>query len=205
MRLVGNPEVVECSATTTGAAVVVVGVKLDAWSRELLTWALVKVAQSGDRVIALHIIDHSTEGKASLLSLVKTFDSVLAAYEGFCNLKQLLDPNLINAYDYEQFEKMVFAAILCVRRAPQSCPQISLILKLLQGDPEVLEWATEQVHALEEVDSFDGEQLGTNLQSFINLALLNFEEGSASSSSTEQNILVEDYLQGRWSRSSSFD
>ncbi|KAL2458120.1 Protein kinase protein with adenine nucleotide alpha hydrolase-like domain [Abeliophyllum distichum] len=145
------------------------------------------------------------EGKASLLSLVKTFDSVLAAYEGFCNLKQLLDPNLINAYDYEQFEKMVFAAILCVRRAPQSCPQISLILKLLQGDPEVLEWATEQVHALEEVDSFDGEQLGTNLQSFINLALLNFEEGSASSSSTEQNILVEDYLQGRWSRSSSFD
>ncbi|XP_022866966.1 uncharacterized protein LOC111386737, partial [Olea europaea var. sylvestris] len=29
------------------------------------------------------------EGKASLLSLVKTFDSVLAAYEGFCNLKQV--------------------------------------------------------------------------------------------------------------------
>ncbi|KAL2458113.1 Protein kinase protein with adenine nucleotide alpha hydrolase-like domain [Abeliophyllum distichum] len=120
-------------------------------------------------------------------------------------ISQLLDPNLINAYDYKQFEKMVLAAILCVRRAPQSRPQISLILKLLQGDPEVLEWATEQVHASEEVDSFDGEQLGTNLQSFINLALLNFEEGSASSSSTEQNILVEDYLQGRWSRSSSFD
>ena len=29
------------------------------------------------------------EGTASLLSLVKTFDSVLAVYEGFCNLKQV--------------------------------------------------------------------------------------------------------------------
>lgn len=29
------------------------------------------------------------EGTSSLLSLVKTFDSVLSAYEGFCNLKQV--------------------------------------------------------------------------------------------------------------------
>lgn len=40
-----------------GGAVVVVAVKLDTRSKELLTWALVKVAQSGDRVIALHILD----------------------------------------------------------------------------------------------------------------------------------------------------
>ncbi|XP_022897699.1 probable receptor-like serine/threonine-protein kinase At4g34500 [Olea europaea var. sylvestris] len=120
-------------------------------------------------------------------------------------ISQLLDPNLTNAYDYIQFEKMVLAAILCIRRAPQSRPQISLILELLQGDPEALDWATEQVNASDEVDSVDGEQSGTNLQSFINLALLNLEEGSGSSSSTEQNILVEDYLQGRCSHSSSFD
>lgn len=29
------------------------------------------------------------EGTSSLLSLVKTLDSVLAVYEGFCNLKQV--------------------------------------------------------------------------------------------------------------------
>lgn len=29
------------------------------------------------------------ESTGSLLSLVKTFDSVLAVYEGFCNLKQV--------------------------------------------------------------------------------------------------------------------
>ena len=28
-------------------------------------------------------------GKSSLLSLVKAFDSVLAVYKGFCNLKQV--------------------------------------------------------------------------------------------------------------------
>lgn len=39
-----------------GGKTVVVGVKLDSPSRELLTWALVKVAQSGDRVIALHVL-----------------------------------------------------------------------------------------------------------------------------------------------------
>ncbi|KAI3984039.1 hypothetical protein MKX01_035166, partial [Papaver californicum] len=37
---------------------VVVGVKMDQQSRELLTWALVKVAQPGDHVIALHVLNH---------------------------------------------------------------------------------------------------------------------------------------------------
>ncbi|CAH9128457.1 unnamed protein product [Cuscuta epithymum] len=78
----------------SGCRTVVVGIKLDARSRELLTWALVKVAQSGDRVIALHVLNNNEavdpEGKSSLLSLVKGFDdSILAVYEGFCNLKQV--------------------------------------------------------------------------------------------------------------------
>lgn len=35
-------------------------------------------------------------GKSSLLSLVKAFDSVLAVYEGFCNLKQVQFLNLLS-------------------------------------------------------------------------------------------------------------
>lgn len=31
------------------------------------------------------------DGKSSLFSLVKAFDSVLSGYEGFCNLKQVSD------------------------------------------------------------------------------------------------------------------
>lgn len=43
-----------------GGRTILVGVKLDAPSRELLTWALVKVAEPGDTVIALHILGNGT-------------------------------------------------------------------------------------------------------------------------------------------------
>lgn len=35
------------------------------------------------------------ESTASILSLVKTFDSILAVYEGFCNLKQVNELNSV--------------------------------------------------------------------------------------------------------------
>jgi hypothetical protein len=40
------------------------------------------------------------DGKSSLLSLVKAFDSVLNVYEGFCNLKQVQFLILFNFYEY---------------------------------------------------------------------------------------------------------
>ncbi|KAJ4879610.1 Protein kinase protein with adenine nucleotide alpha hydrolases-like domain [Raphanus sativus] len=75
------------NSVVTGGRTIVVGVKFDAASSELLDWALVKVAEPGDTVIALHIITNGDD--SSLISLVKTFDSVLEAYEGFCKLKQI--------------------------------------------------------------------------------------------------------------------
>ncbi|XWS44668.1 hypothetical protein CRYUN_Cryun15aG0067500 [Craigia yunnanensis] len=123
MKVIG-----ETAEGEAGGATVLVGVKFDGVSKELLTWAMVKVAQPGDHIIALHILDTATgiilltshifsfiyiyilltallfngiiflvkfsfpisaESTASILSLVKTFDSVLAVYEGFCNLKQV--------------------------------------------------------------------------------------------------------------------
>ncbi|PKI44709.1 hypothetical protein CRG98_034886, partial [Punica granatum] len=76
-----------------GKRTVVVGVKLNQQSRELLTWAMVKVAEPGDQVLAIHVLRSNDivdrNGKPSLLSLVRAFDSVLAVYEGFCNLKQV--------------------------------------------------------------------------------------------------------------------
>ncbi|XP_027107073.2 protein kinase STUNTED isoform X2 [Coffea arabica] len=116
----------------------------------------------------------------------------------------LLDPSLVNAYDDERIEKMVLAASLCIRRGPQFRPNISIVAKLLQGDQETTRWARQQVKGMDEVD-VEGQQSSTNIQSFINLALLNLEDHSVSSSSTEQTISVEDYLRGRWSRTSSFD
>lgn len=55
-----------------GKRTVVVAVKLDSRSKELLTWALVKVALPGHQVIALHVLDSST-GLFLFLSLVFCF------------------------------------------------------------------------------------------------------------------------------------
>ncbi|KAL7083685.1 hypothetical protein ACP275_14G178000 [Erythranthe tilingii] len=119
---------------------------------------------------------------------------------------ELQDPNLVNACDGDQFKKMVLAATLCIRHAPQSRPDISRVLELLKGDQEIVEWARQEVSSLDEVNNaINGEQSTSNIQSFINLALLDLEDDANSVSSGEQNISVEDYLKGRWSRSSSFD
>ncbi|KAL3537628.1 hypothetical protein ACH5RR_000994 [Cinchona calisaya] len=117
----------------------------------------------------------------------------------------LLDPRLVNSYDDDQIEKMVLAASLCIRHGPQFRPNISLLVKLLRGDSETIKWARQELNGIAEVDAVEGQQSSTNIQSFINLALLNLEDDSPSSSSTEQTISVEDYLRGRWSRTSSFD
>ncbi|KAJ1401237.1 UspA [Sesbania bispinosa] len=120
-------------------------------------------------------------------------------------LSQLLDPSLGSEYDHSQIKRMVLAATLCIRRAPRLRPQISLILKLLRGVEEVTRWAELEASAPEELDGFDEEPVPTNIQSHLNLALLDLEDDAVSISSTEQSVSLEDYLQGRWSRSSSFD
>nr|DAD39801.1 TPA_asm: hypothetical protein HUJ06_014124 [Nelumbo nucifera] len=119
---------------------------------------------------------------------------------------QLLDPCLGDIYDPDQMEKMVLAATLCIRRSPQSRPRMSLVLKLLQGDAEISKWARMQVDASEQFDTLDDEAVPPpNIQSHLNVALLDVEDDSLSISSSEQSVPLEDYLQGRWSRSSSFD
>lgn len=121
-------------------------------------------------------------------------------------VSELLDPSLGNNYDNEEIDRMVLAATLCIRRAPRARPQMSLILKLLQGDADASKWARLQVNALEESDMLDDESYpASNLQSHLNLALLDVEDDSLSMGSLDQTVSLEDYLQGRWSRSSSFD
>ncbi|KAK4352627.1 hypothetical protein RND71_028145 [Anisodus tanguticus] len=128
---------------------------------------------------------------------------------------QLLDPQLTSNYDREQVERMVLAAALCIRRAR---PQMSIVSKLLKGDTETTKWARLQVNgsegsdtrlpinAMEGADMLEDDTFShSNLRSHLNLALLGVEEDSLSISSIEHNVLLEDYLRGRWSRSSSFD
>ncbi|CAL9764292.1 unnamed protein product [Musa acuminata subsp. burmannicoides] len=140
-------------------------------------------------------------------SLVMWATRILQAGE----VKELVDPCLGTCYDKAELERMMLAASLCIKRAPRSRPQIALVLRLLQGDnDDVLRWARSQVSTSEELEGLDDEaavfQSNSNIQSHINLALQDIDDDSMSISSTERpNMSWEEYLQGRWSRSSSFD
>lgn len=55
-----------------GGGTVIVGVKFDESSNELLDWALVKVAEPGDTVIALHVL-----GNGNTFLFLWVFESVI--------------------------------------------------------------------------------------------------------------------------------
>ncbi|KVH96527.1 Protein kinase, catalytic domain-containing protein [Cynara cardunculus var. scolymus] len=64
---------------------VLVGIRFDECGRELLDWAIVKVADAGDRVIAINVCRNSDS-----VSKYKTLlDDYLADYEGLCDHKQV--------------------------------------------------------------------------------------------------------------------
>lgn len=65
MKMLQTAPAGEAHNGKTGGRAVVVGMKLDSPSRELLTWALVKVAQPGDVVVALHVLGNN--GKWGIL------------------------------------------------------------------------------------------------------------------------------------------
>ncbi|KAE8708488.1 Kinase protein with adenine nucleotide alpha hydrolases-like domain, putative isoform 4 [Hibiscus syriacus] len=60
---------------------VLVGIPIDSQSRELLNWAIVKVAEPGDCVVAVHVSRCSD----------RSLESYLEAYEGLCSLKKSVE------------------------------------------------------------------------------------------------------------------
>ncbi|KAI9128233.1 hypothetical protein K1719_001226 [Acacia pycnantha] len=64
---------------------VLVGIKIDNQSRQLLNWALVKVARPGDCVVAVHVVKcpgHVSKNKPLL-------DNYLEVYDGLCDVKKV--------------------------------------------------------------------------------------------------------------------
>ncbi|KAL5217433.1 hypothetical protein ABZP36_018117 [Zizania latifolia] len=118
-------------------------------------------------------------------------------------IKQLVDPILGNDYDCDEMERMTLAASLCTRISSHSRPEMSQVVKLLEGDDETFHWARSQVTA--SFDGSDEEAVNpeSNMQSHLNLALLGVEDDTLSHCSTEQTI--DTSADGYWSRSSSFD
>lgn len=83
------------------------------------------------------------------------------------------------------------------------------MLKLLKGDDEAVRWARQVANAPEKVDDLDDEAIlrHNNLQAHIDLALQDIDDVSSSINSIEPltNMSMEEYLEGRWSRSSSLN
>ncbi|XP_028552879.1 probable serine/threonine-protein kinase PBL23 isoform X5 [Dendrobium catenatum] len=67
---------------------IVLGIRTDSKSRELLTWTLVNVAISGDRVVAIHVhrLSYPFDGSDQY---VDKLEPMRRAYEGFCSLIQI--------------------------------------------------------------------------------------------------------------------
>ncbi|XP_054788061.1 protein kinase STUNTED isoform X2 [Prosopis cineraria] len=64
---------------------VLVGIRIDSQSRQLLNWALVKVAQPGDCVVAVHVVKCSGQISKNKPLL----DNYLEAYEGLCDVRKV--------------------------------------------------------------------------------------------------------------------
>lgn len=123
---------------------------------------------------------------------------------------ELLDPDLLDGkYDEHQMKRMVWAASLCIRRAARHRPQANQILELLRGELEIEPWMNSSViiNNVADQDCEDEEAYpASSIGSHMGLALLDVDD-DASVASFEQNYLnsLDEYLQDRWSRSSSFD
>ncbi|VAI15073.1 unnamed protein product [Triticum turgidum subsp. durum] len=137
-------------------------------------------------------------------------------------LTELVDPSLPTDGDNAgEMERMALAAALCIRRAPQGRPSMANVLKLLDGDSDAVQWARSQLgvpnacddnHGDEDYYSAAASPDKNDIQSYIKLALLDGgdEEDDDDSASMgcavdfiAGNMSLEEYMKGRWSRSSS--
>ncbi|XP_028787468.1 probable receptor-like protein kinase At5g18500 [Neltuma alba] len=70
---------------TVERGTVLVGIRIDSQSRQLLNWALVKVAQPGDCVVAVHVV--KCPGQVSKNKPL--LDNYLEVYDGLCDVKKV--------------------------------------------------------------------------------------------------------------------
>eukprot|EP00250_Pteridium_aquilinum_P016032 c22906_g2_i1 orf=597-3152(+) len=127
---------------------------------------------------------------------------------------QLIDPKLEGLYNAGQLKNMMMAAALCLRQSPQMRPCMSRILKLLTGEVEDLEHIGRQDSACKESDDgCDMPNYGDiDIRNHLTLALFGLDDDAASQTSIEHSVnlahsnkYLEEYLGGRYSRSSSFE
>lgn len=77
----------EHNTMTVEKRFVLVGIRIDSHSRQLLNWAIVKVAEPGDCVIAVHVV--KTKSSDYVSKNKSLIDGYLEVYEGLCDVKKV--------------------------------------------------------------------------------------------------------------------
>ncbi|KAL6969103.1 hypothetical protein U1Q18_042793 [Sarracenia purpurea var. burkii] len=127
------------------------------------------------------------------------------------DLRSILDPNVDGVIDEVQIQRMALAVRLCLTRSARLRPKMSQVLKILKEEEGIEDWMNFQFvdgNDTENQENTDDEVYPySRAESHLGLALLDANDTSTSFSSVEQSsrTSLEEYLKGRWSRSSSLD
>lgn len=119
------------------------------------------------------------------------------------DLKGMLDPNMELNTNNVEVQRMALAARLCLTRSARLRPKMNKILRILKGEKEVEEPATNSKDSESQDNNNNDDEVypQLNVESHLSLALLDVYDSNISFSS----MSTEDYWKGSWSRSSSFD
>ncbi|XP_024365811.1 protein kinase STUNTED isoform X2 [Physcomitrium patens] len=137
-------------------------------------------------------------------------------------VNRLVDPQLQGVYDAGQMNNMLIAAFLCIQQSTQRRAQMSRILHILRGDHDEALSTCSRSDEPEEFDSAcDGgaqdysthEDSTNDIRSHLALAMMGVEDDATSQCSVDlssvdiphSNKELEEYLEGRFSRSASFE
>ncbi|CAK9268218.1 unnamed protein product [Sphagnum jensenii] len=134
------------------------------------------------------------------------------------NLEKLVDPQLkaVGMYDLNEMESMVLAASLCVQQSAPRRPSMSQVLKILCGDQseDLSTFQRQEARLSVDLDdtgcALDDEDGKVDIQTHMALAMLGVDDdddvtSQCSTDLAHSNVFLEEYLEGRYTRSSSFD
>lgn len=125
---------------------------------------------------------------------------------------QVVDQRLEGEYNADQLKTMMIAASHCLRQSPYLRPRMSRILKLLKGEHVDLELRQDTVCKSADEGCVTPTYGDSDIRGHLTLALCGLDDDISSQADIDQSVdytnsnkFIEEYLNQRYSRSSSFD
>lgn len=99
------------------------------------------------------------------------------------SIEELVDPILADAYDSEQMDRLACTASMCIHLSPSERPQMSQVVRVLQGDESSFEelkqrQRTPSIEELYDADENDSTEYLSDLNQQMEVVLSNCNEKS---------------------------